>query len=102
MEIDMGFRAVKARILKCLERGEVSHEQRGDIDVKNLLAIGEVSLSDVAKIITRARGDSYSTSPHHMVPSIDVHVIKARHGSQDWYIKWYFVDPSAVFMSVHH
>lgn len=98
----MGFRAVKARILKCLERGEVSHEQRGDIDVKNLLAIGEVSLSDVAKIIARARGDSYSTSPHHMVPSIDVHVIKARHGSQDWYIKWYFVDPSAVFMSVHH
>jgi len=45
----MGFRAAKAKILKCLERGDVSHEQRGDIDIKNLLAIGEVSLDDVPK-----------------------------------------------------
>lgn len=98
----MGFRAAKAKILKCLERGDVSHEQRGDIDIKNLLAIGEVSLDDVSKIIAHARGDSYSSSPHHMVPGIDVHVIKARYRSQHWYIKWYFVDPSVVFMSVHH
>ena len=98
----MGFKAVKAKILECLERGDVSHEQRGDIDIKNLLAIGQVSLDDVAQIIARARGDSYSSSPHHMVPSIDVHIVKTRHGSQDWYIKWYFVDPSSVFISVHH
>ena len=98
----MGFKAVKAKILECLERGDVSHEQRGDIDIKNLLAIGQVSLDDVAQILVRARGDSYSSSPHHMAPSIDVHIVKTRHGSQDWYIKWYFVDPSSVFISVHH
>lgn len=98
----MRFKVVKARLLKCLERGDVFHEQRGDIDIKNLLAIGEVSLDDVAKIIARARGDSYTSSPHHMVSSVDVHVVRIRHGSRDCYIKWYFVDPSAVFISVHH
>jgi hypothetical protein len=98
----MGFKAVKAKILGCLERGDVSHEQRGDIDIKNLLAIGQVSLSEVADILGRARGDSYTSSPHHIVASIDVHVVRARHAGQDWYIKWYFVDPSSVFISVHH
>ncbi len=98
----MGFRTVKAKILDCLQRGDVSHEQRGDIDTKNLLAVGQVSLDEVADIVARARGDSYSSSPHHIVASIEVHVVKTRHGGQDWYIKWYFVDPSTVFISVHH
>lgn len=48
----MGFKAVKAKILDCLERGDISHEQRGDIDIKNLLAIGQVSASEVAEILT--------------------------------------------------
>ena len=98
----MGFKAVKAKILDCLQRGDVSHEQRGDIDIKNLLAIGQVSLGDVADIIARARGDAYTSSPHHFDASIKVHVVKTRHGGQSWYIKWYFVDPSSVFISVHH
>ena len=98
----MGFKAVKAKILDCLARGDISHEQRGDIDIKNLLAIGQVSASEVAEILGRARGDSYSSSPHHLVTSIDVHVVKTRHAGQDWYIKWYFVDPDSVFISVHH
>ena len=75
----MGFKALKAKILDCLKRGDISHEQRGDIDIKNLLAIGQVSASEVAEILGRARGDSYSSSPHHLVDSIDVHVVKTRH-----------------------
>jgi hypothetical protein len=98
----MGFKAVKAKMLDCLERGDISHEQRGDIDIKNLLAIGQVSASEVAEILGRARGDSYSSSPHHLDDGIDVHVVKTRHTGKDWYIKWYFVDPSSVFISVHH
>ncbi|WP_339074173.1 hypothetical protein [Teredinibacter turnerae] len=98
----MGFKAVKAKVLECLERGDISHAQRGDIDIKNLLAIGQVSASEVAEILGRARGDSYSSSPHHLVDSIDVHVVKTRHAGQEWYIKWYFVDPISVFISVHH
>ena len=97
-----GFKAVKAKILDCLEHGDFSHEQRGDIDIKNLLAIGQVPLSEAAEILGRARGYSYSSSPHNLVASIDVHVVKARHAGQDWYIKWYFADPGSVFASVHH
>ncbi|WP_230515094.1 hypothetical protein [Teredinibacter turnerae] len=51
----MGFKAVKAKVLECLERGDISHAQRGDIDIKNLLAIGQVSASEVAEILGRAR-----------------------------------------------
>jgi hypothetical protein len=98
----MGFKDVKANILDCLKRGYVSHEQRGDIDIKNLLAIGQVSLDDVAGVIARARGDTYSSSPHHFDASIEVHVVKTNHGGQSWYIKWYFVEPNSVFISVHH
>ena len=98
----MGFKSVKAKVLDCLERGDISHEQRGDIDIKNLLATGQVSPSKVAEILGRARGDSYSSSPHHLADSIDVHVVKTRYAGKEWYIKWYFVDPSSVFISVHH
>lgn len=98
----MGFKAVKAKTLACLQRGDVSHEQRGLIDIKNLLAIGQVSLDEVAGIIARARGDAYSSSPHHFDSSIEVHVVKTQYGGQSWYIKWYFVDPGSVFISVHH
>ncbi len=98
----MGFKGAKAKILDCLKRGYVSHEQRGDIDIKNLLATGQVSLDDVAEVIARARGNTYSSSPHHFDASIEVHIVNTTRAGQDWYIKWYFVDPNSVFISVHH
>ena len=39
----MGFKEVKAQVIECLHSGKVRHEQRGSIDVKNLLATGVVS-----------------------------------------------------------
>jgi hypothetical protein len=36
-----------------------------------------------------------------MDQNIDVHVIKTRHKNEQWYIKWYFIEPDAVFISVH-
>lgn len=98
----MGFKSVKSKILDCLARGDISHEQRNDIDIKNLLATGQVSANEVSEILGRARGDSYSSSPHHIIASIDVHIVKTRYAGKAWYIKWYFVDPSSVFISVHH
>jgi hypothetical protein len=98
----MGFRKVKSKVIDCLNSGYVFHEQRGDIDIKNLLSTGAVSVSCVTNIIGRARGSNYSCSPHHFDSSIDVHVIKAKHLGKSWYIKWYFIDPNCVFISVHN
>jgi hypothetical protein len=98
----MGYREIKRKVVDCLNKGYVSHELRNDIDVKNLLAIGQVSLEEVAKIIGRSRGNDYSFSPHHFDTNITVHIIKTKQAGQKWYIKWYFVEPNSVFISVHH
>ena len=97
----MGFREVKSTVIECLNKGFVLHDVRNDIDVKNLLQTGAISLSDVATIIGRARGNTYSSSSHHYDAEIEVHVIKTTHDGQHWYIKWYFKEPNSVFISVH-
>jgi len=98
----LGFKDVKASVLACLDRGAVLHAERANIDIKNLLATGEVTLDEVAAVIGRARGTDYRCSPHHTVASVDVHVIRTRSYGADWYIKWYFLEPDSVFISVHH
>ncbi|MCK9504225.1 MAG: hypothetical protein M0Q95_08580 [Porticoccaceae bacterium] len=98
----MGYRDVKAQVLSCLRTGDILHESRGDIDIKNLLATGQVTLAEVVEVIGRSRGSDYRCSPHHSVDGVDVHIIQRRHEGVDWYIKWYFVEPTTVFISVHH
>jgi len=98
----MGFTEVKSKIINCLNSGNVLHEQRGSIDIKNLLSTGAVSISEVTEIIGRTRGNNYSCSTHHFDASIDVHVIKTTLSGLNWYIKWYFVEPDCVFISVHN
>lgn len=44
----MGFKQVKAQVIECLNSGRVRHEQRGAIDIKNLLATGAVTPGEVA------------------------------------------------------
>lgn len=98
----MGFKQAKRRIIDSLNSGQFLHEERGDIDVKNLLATGVVSATDVVDILSKARGDSYSTSPHHFDGKVDVHIITTSHLGKDWYIKWHVSEPDAVSISVHN
>ena len=98
----MGFKAAKQQVIKCLLEGLVLHEQRNNIDIKNQLAIGSVSPEEVANILKKASGNDYSTSTHHFDSNIDVHIVKTVFASQHWYIKWYFVEPDCVFISIHH
>lgn len=98
----MGFKQIKRQVIECLTEGLVSHELRNRIEVKNLLATGQVTLDDVVSIIKKAKGTDYSTSLHHLDSSIEVHVVKVRLSNKNWYIKWYFVEPNAIFISVHH
>lgn len=98
----MGFKSVKSKVIDCLNNGNVLHEGRGNINIKNLLSTGVVSNADVVKLLASSRGDSYTTSPHHWDSSIDVHVISTRILGKKWYIKWYFSEPNSVFISVHN
>lgn len=93
----MGYRSAKKEILRALRNGNYQHESRGDIDVKNLLALGKVSAIEVATLIASSDGSMHTESPHHVVKEITVHVIKVK----NWYIKFYFVDPDVWFISVH-
>ena len=98
----MGFRDAKRQLIECLLDGKIGHElERSEIDVKNLLVTGAASADDVAEVIRRCRGNEYECSPHHLDETIDVHIVKTSHGGRSWYIKWYFLYPNAVFISVH-
>ncbi len=97
----MGFSEARRKLIECLNTGHVLHEERNDIDVKNLLAIGVVSLEEAIYIVGRSRGYDYSVSPHHYDAEIDVHVIATKFSVQTWYLKWYFLGPDSVFISFH-
>ena len=76
-------------------------EARWDIDIKNLLLTGVVTAKQVADAIGRSSGKEYECSPHHFDENTEVHIIKTQQGDKSWYIKWYFISPNVVFISVH-
>lgn len=92
-----GFKAVKRAVIQALQDGDYQHEARASVDVKNLLATGEVSAAEVIDVIKRSNGTNYYCSPLHTSAKIDCHLIKAG----GWYVKFYFVDPTTIFISVH-
>ncbi|MGC5702829.1 hypothetical protein J4P02_21730 [Pseudomonas sp. NFXW11] len=95
--MDRGFRRVRRQLINALQTGNYLHATRGSIDIKNLLATGEISARQLIEIVLACRGGDHSCSPHHSVPQIAVHVLK-RAG---WYIKFYFIEPETWFISVH-
>ena len=98
----MGYRQAKRQVLQCLGEGSVEHElDRGEIDIKNLLSTGGVTAKQVADAIGRSSGKEYKCSPHHFDEDIEVHIIRTQHSDRTWYIKWYFISPNIVFISVH-
>ncbi|EKT4562690.1 hypothetical protein QEM42_003891 [Pseudomonas putida] len=92
-----GFREAQRAVIAALESGEYQHVSRGDIDIKNLLATGEVSAREVVEVVRYCRGIHHASSPHHAVAAVEVHVLK-RDG---WYIKFFFIEPDTWFISVH-
>ena len=93
----MGFKLVKEKVITALLMGTYEHEVRVDIDEKNRLQNGEVTAQFVIDLIRKSTGNDYSSSPHHQDSKVEGHVIV----KNEWYIKFYFIDPSAVFISVH-
>ncbi|MFZ3410726.1 hypothetical protein [Vibrio chagasii] len=97
----MNFKEAKRKVIENLTNGTFSHEARNGIDKKNKLAVGDVSKEEVISILQRARGDEHQNSAHHFDKNIEVHTVIRKHEGTEWYIKWYFVEPQTVFISVH-
>jgi hypothetical protein len=98
LSIPSKYKQVRRAVIAALRSGRFQHETRSGINVKNLLATGQVTAEFVEVLVARSDGTQYSASPHHSVASVDVHVIE----SGGWYVKFYFVsDPDTVFISVH-
>lgn len=93
----MSYKIAKNKILQALKEGSYQHEVRRGIDTKNLLAIGQVTALEVSQLIASSDGTMHQETPHHTIKDLMVHVIKVR----NWYIKFYFLEPDAWFISVH-
>jgi hypothetical protein len=94
----MGFKDVKRRVISDLISQNFLHEPRGDAaSEKNKLQTGEVTVDFVAGLLKRCRETHCSSSPHHGDNKVVVYVVIVN----GWYIKFYFVDPSTMFISVH-
>ncbi len=98
----MNFKDAKRKVIECLNASNIQHEARNNLDIKNLLMTGAVTPTEVASILGRSRGNEHAASPHHFDASVEVHIVKTQHAGQSWYIKWYFLEPDSVFISVHH
>jgi hypothetical protein len=98
----MSFREIKWKVIECLKNGNIEFEARREIHLKNLLSTGDITPFEVAALIGRASGHNHQVRPYHYDSSIDVHIITVMSAGIHWYIKWYFTDPTSVFISVHH
>ena len=95
------FKEIKKKAIECLLHGQIQHEARTEIDVKNLLKIGDVTVEKVIKLINKTKGFQYTCSPHHLEESVMVHVCKPIKNGIKWYIKFYFIEPDIIFISIH-
>jgi hypothetical protein len=93
----MGFRAVKAKLLAALRAGDVIIASRSAIETKNLLATGALTTDELIEIVSACRGHDYEARPHHQISEVTIHILRQR----GWYVKFYFVDPHVVIVSVH-
>jgi hypothetical protein len=100
----MGFAAAKRAFLRALREGDFVHEAREVQEEKNLLAIGEVGPSFVARLILRSQAADHDESLHHAAPDVTVHVFRPTVDDERWHVKGYFLESeigTATFISVH-
>lgn len=95
----VGLKDVRSEVIKRLRNGLIQHDidRAGDINIKNLLITGEITVAEVIELINKTKDGQYASSPHHIVTRVDVHVFRP----ERWYIKLYFIDPDVIFISVH-
>lgn len=97
----MGLNEVRTMLIDAIQNDHIRFEDRTDMQEKNLLYAGAVDEEFVVRLIRRCRGWEYSTSRHHARPDTWCHVLTPEFGGERWYIKAFFLDGRAVFISVH-
>lgn len=103
----MGFRDARAKLLDCLRSGNFGHWPRDDLFLKNWLAAGRVSESEVIRLLLRCNGSQYRIGNQISPAGTQVHEFFPLAGEVEWYIKAYLDDEGgpavieAVFMSIH-
>ena len=97
----MGFKDARSDLINCLKAENYQHEDRSDIESKNLLSTGEINAEEVIELAKACNGKNYETSKHHFLPNQEVHILIPTVAKQKWYIKFYFVEPDVWFLSVH-
>lgn len=95
----MGLKSVRALAIDKLLRGRVLHdiERSGDIDDKNYILSGDLEIEEVIELINKTKGSEYNYFPHHYLEGVEVHIFKPF----GWYIKFYFIEPDIIFISIH-
>lgn len=93
----MSFKDAKTAVLRALKDGTYQHEIRSGPDEKNLLRIGAVTAEEVCEVVVKCNGNHHKMSPHHADGTVIVHVLRPK----GWYVKFYILEPDAIFISVH-
>ena len=97
----MGFNDIKKKVINCVEQGKAQSTPRSDKNEKNLFLTGDKSKDDVVSMLNKTKGTQYTSIHHDTVPDVEVHIFKPLIGDEEWYIKFYFIDPNCFFISVH-
>jgi len=97
----MGFKDIKRIAIDYLKNGAFDHEARRDVNVKNLFSTGVIDTDYVISLIAQTSGAEYQCRPHHQDNLINVHILRPFKDDFYWYVKFYFLEPDIIFISVH-
>ncbi len=98
----MGFKEIRAILIRCLKNGQYDHEIRGDMEIKNCLFNGNITVNEVIDMALVCTGNDYEQGKHHAKPSLVIHILKPKGKYKGWYIKFHYLDPETIFLSVHN
>jgi hypothetical protein len=74
----------------------------GEIQKKNKLSTGELTLEQVSRFLDFATPSTFqNTETHNDDSSIQLYIFKPLVDGTRWYIKAYYIDPDIWFISVH-
>jgi hypothetical protein len=98
----VGFKEIRAVLIYCLKNGLYDHEIRADMQTKNCLFNGTVSVDQAIDMALACTGVDHESSPLHGNSKEVVHILTPKGKYLGWYIKFYYLDPNSIFISVHN
>lgn len=91
--------ALQIKIIQCLTEGNIQNEHRPND--KNVFKSGKLSIDKLIEMIYQTTDQQYEHSLHHVLEKVKVYILKPVIENEEWYIKFYFIEPDCWFISVH-